>query len=353
MSDDLTQTAHLPASTVATVLREASYDHIAELGRRLLEVSLCAVCLGPDHRWLSLGEGVSPEHAALALSLAEDADAEAQREASVHTLNSPVLNGSPLKGRMPNGPASAVPSFRPVVRSGKMGTAATAPICVNGTEHVGLLRAIDFDNRVFKETDIRALAHLGACVSRELTLGLRCATDPLTGVLARTAFLDSLDVGLDDGAVALAILDLDSFKAINDTFGHVNGDTVLSGTGALMRRELDTAQIQIGRLGGEEFGLLFCDMTMGEVIGTLHSLRQALSGLVFESVGGIRVTASIGVTAITPGRTRAELLYRADLALYRAKRFGKDRVETAEASEGLPTPIARRHRDAPVRQHSL
>lgn len=326
--DPPTKSTRRGPSSGTIILRDCDYDHIAALGQRLLGACACAVSLDQAHTWLAVREDTTREAAQSGLDWTHAHDITAD------------LDAGDRVGRIHLAHDASEPSV------------AAVPICLADGQSVGSLQAIDFAPHAFDENDLGWLSRLSACVAREVELRLTCAIDPLTGVWARPAFMEALDHGIEHDAVALAIMDLDGFKAINDTFGHMMGDTVLAGTGQLMRRHLSDLPVDMGRLGGEEFGLLFADMSFGEVFGALHAMRQALSCEAFEGLAGIQVTASIGVTQIPRGAQRSDLLYRADEALYHAKFMGKNRVEdAAELDLRRPhMPVARKFRDTPARR---
>ncbi|WP_243439932.1 diguanylate cyclase [Fundidesulfovibrio soli] len=133
---------------------------------------------------------------------------------------------------------------------------------------------------------------------------------------------------------SVILLDVDSFKTVNDTFGHLVGDSVLvqvADTLSANVREMD----MVGRWGGEEF-LLLCPETGLETAAELASrLRSVLACQPLPPVE--QVTASFGVAAYHPGDDVASLLRRADDALYRAKASGRNRVEIAPPP-GLTSP---------------
>jgi diguanylate cyclase (GGDEF)-like protein/PAS domain S-box-containing protein len=168
---------------------------------------------------------------------------------------------------------------------------------------------------------------------------LRLATtDFLTGLPNRRRFLEQLDLelarlrrGLAPSA-ALLMLDLDHFKKVNDRYGHPAGDSVLQHFSALLReslRRVDTA----GRLGGEEFAVVLAGSSMESACLYAERLRDQVATTSFRSDHGpLTVTVSIGVTILSDlDASVAVALARADLALYRAKSAGRNRVETAQA----------------------
>jgi two-component system cell cycle response regulator len=153
--------------------------------------------------------------------------------------------------------------------------------------------------------------------------------DPLTGLVNRRSILTQL-AGMVSGArrhgrpLSVAIVDIDHFKAVNDTHGHAAGDTVLVGVARALRSYL-RAEDQLGRLGGEEFLALLPDAD-GEAVATAtEKLRAEVAALACRH-GEIAIDVTISVGWATWGGEPAdELLRRADEALYAAKDGGRDR----------------------------
>ena len=155
---------------------------------------------------------------------------------------------------------------------------------------------------------------------RALELRYQASHDPLTGLLNRRGFMERLARGRPAQQGALVVLDLDDFKQINDRHGHEVGDRVLERVG-LALRELEG--VLASRFGGEEFVLLFRHATAEEAIARCQSLRVQLAA---SEVEGIHITVSMGI-AHWQGEWHFDSLFsRADDALYRAKREGKNRV---------------------------
>jgi diguanylate cyclase (GGDEF)-like protein len=159
-------------------------------------------------------------------------------------------------------------------------------------------------------------------------------TDLLTGLANRQHVDARLAEALASASaqgrpLGLIMLDIDHFKAINDRYGHLRGDTVLAALGALLRDGVPEG-CEIGRWGGEEFVVLCPGMSLDAAFQLAEDLRRATHALVAETAG-LRVTCSFGVAAARAGDTGESLLARADQALYAAKSLGRDRVETEEA----------------------
>ncbi|MDH4161593.1 MAG: response regulator [Nitrospirota bacterium] len=124
----------------------------------------------------------------------------------------------------------------------------------------------------------------------------------------------------------LFMVDIDDFKSINDTFGHLAGDSVLKEMGAILREMVRTCDIAV-RYGGEEFAVLLTDSNMEGAYQFAERLRQRIQACRLEGIGDRIITVSIGVAEFRPHDVRLEdIIKRADDALYVAKKAGKNRV---------------------------
>jgi diguanylate cyclase (GGDEF)-like protein len=142
-------------------------------------------------------------------------------------------------------------------------------------------------------------------------------------------------------ALAIALLDIDRFKVINDTYGHLVGDQVLKEIARTLTSQLRDYDLA-GRFGGEEFSLLLPQTRSVDAIRIAERIRSsiaALSVIVPGAAGGerVQVTVSIGVAALDAGtdRTYSQLMAAADAALYRAKSCGRDQVQMISTTRGL------------------
>ncbi len=170
--------------------------------------------------------------------------------------------------------------------------------------------------------------------------------DALTGVPNRSAFLDTFQHVLAQAArgrwpVSLLMADIDKFKAINDTYGHLAGDAVLRAVAQRLQLSL-RAQDTLGRYGGEEFLVLLPNTPMSGAATLAQHLRYSVEQLVVPWEGqNITATISIGVYGCIPqGPQDAQaLIDRADQAMYAAKRAGRNRVELADALVPQPQPV--------------
>ncbi|ERP87059.1 hypothetical protein Q666_03490 [Marinobacter sp. ES-1] len=160
-------------------------------------------------------------------------------------------------------------------------------------------------------------------------------TDTLTGLANRSAFQSTLARTIAEGersgtGFALVVMDIDHFKAVNDTFGHNAGDIVLRHIGRCLAERLRTTDY-VGRLGGEEFGLILRDAKPAAAYELMDELRQRIARQQLTCGGAnISVTASFGIAQWPEHGREAETLFSvADGCLYSSKRAGRNRIAPA------------------------
>ncbi len=174
--------------------------------------------------------------------------------------------------------------------------------------------------------------------------------DGLTGIFNRAHFADAAEAILTycrkgEREACMVLIDLDNFKLVNDTHGHGAGDTVLKRTVQACQAHLRSIDI-IGRLGGEEFGILLPDLTPEQARDLAEQFRLAIAGMSGGAGGvGFPVSASFGVTSSRwSGYNLKQLIIHADKALYAAKGKGRNRVQLFDPASVPPadstTPVA-------------
>jgi diguanylate cyclase (GGDEF)-like protein len=201
----------------------------------------------------------------------------------------------------------------------------------------------DFSETYDEAADRRpdAITRVGRAYNRVRTqLASMVLTDPLTGCLNRRGFDQALAREVSRSAragseLALLALDLDHFKMINDTHGHLAGDEVLRAAGALLIQAGRAGDV-VARTGGEEFAVLLPDTSAAGAFQLASRLCDALREHPFVGTDGtpIQLTTSIGVASGAPALDddfAALFSERADVALYAAKRSGRDRVRAWSA----------------------
>lgn len=201
---------------------------------------------------------------------------------------------------------------------------------------LGAIRVLDRANRIFTNTERTLLDGFATLVVDQYELWRQASRDPLTGAMTRRAFTLDMQKAVvahqrSGQDAALIMFDLDHFKAVNDTYGHVAGDAILQVTGEVVQEQLRSYD-SFGRMGGEEFAILLSG-PLAPAIEVAERVRKAIEGAVSPRYGHIGFTASFGVVACNARITSADaLLMAADMQLYRAKEAGRNRVCAAMPS---------------------
>jgi diguanylate cyclase (GGDEF)-like protein len=195
-------------------------------------------------------------------------------------------------------------------------------------------------------TDISALKHNEKSLRQAHEAALLASrTDPLTGLPNRRYILELLDEALAAGRLSgsglcAAIIDIDHFKDINDTYGHDAGDAVLRHFAQICRERLRPGD-HIGRIGGEEFLMIQADVRLDEAARLLDGIRAGFPPATLPDQATRRPIAfSVGLTEALPHDDRSSILYRADRALYAAKAEGRNRTRIGLENGTLaPNPV--------------
>lgn len=231
----------------------------------------------------------------------------------------------------------------PVIQS-----VAAVPFSIDRS-HTGVLflrtdigeRRLKIDDVAFADVVVRAaVAAIRRAQALETTradnrrLEALATTDPLTRVLNRRALLDRLNAEVDrakryDSGLSMLLLDVDYFKQINDTAGHLAGDSVLRQLGALLEDAMRKVDV-VARYGGEEFVAILPETSVEGGVAFAERLRERIEAQEFD-VGGaqpVHLTVSIGIATFPSARVDSteDLFARADEALYRAKSAGRNQV---------------------------
>ena len=157
-------------------------------------------------------------------------------------------------------------------------------------------------------------------------IAVLAATDELTGCAVRRVFRQRLEEEISrsvrhDRSLSLMMIDVDHFKSVNDTYGHVVGDRLLAVVGAVLRADARSFDM-VGRLGGDEFAVLLPDTEPSDAVALAERIRRDLPGAV-----EVPVTISVGVSGLDRSVPTAEQMFDdADFALYEVKRRGRDAV---------------------------
>lgn len=320
LTDEQGRLAALQRYNVLDTMPEPSFDRITQLVQSVLNVPMSAVSLiDRDRQWFKSRQGIGDPETARGVSFC------------THTIQErePMNIGDALTdARFAENPLVLGP---PYVRS-YLG----APLSTPDGYNVGSLCAIDTVPREFDASQLAMLSTLASMIVDELELRVIAQSDHLTGAMTRRGFMIEGDKALarlraEGQPCAMILLDADHFKSINDTYGHPTGDIVLKAIAKHCRDSVPAGGF-VGRLGGEEFAILLTgDAASGDQ--ALAFAEKVRDGLERTQIGTLpqAVTASFGVARGDPATASCEAwLATADVALYAAKRTGRNRCVLAD-----------------------
>ncbi|WP_108445574.1 sensor domain-containing diguanylate cyclase [Halomonas denitrificans] len=210
---------------------------------------------------------------------------------------------------------------------------AGVPLTTPDGYNIGSLCVMGTSPRDFTPDEVDILSSFARILIDSIELRQTASSDVLTGTMNRRAWMMRAKSELRRAAryghpASLAILDIDKFKSVNDAWGHPAGDIVIAALANLTMDMVRDSDL-FGRLGGEEFALLMPETSQEQAAILAERLRSSFEHLPLDIKKGapIACTVSIGVTTVGgEDDTLEEMLERADQALYRAKRDGRNRV---------------------------
>jgi diguanylate cyclase (GGDEF)-like protein len=295
---------------------EAALDGLVRLAARICAASSAEINLvGAEHLWFCAARGLGTPGAAV----------ERQLTFCTWTIQDPdrplLVSDARTDERFAD---------NPFVTDGTIGSYAGFPLIAEG-HAIGTMCVHDPAPRSLDRDQLDGLAVLATAAQTQL--GLRrhveelsalARTDALTGAANRRATDEALERELrraerSGAPVTCLMLDMDAFKAYNDTYGHPAGDLLLQRTTAAWRTELRGGDL-LGRWGGEEFCMLLADCPPAQAAAVADRMRAIVPG---------GQTCSVGLACWNGAESAGDLVARADGALYEAKRAGRDRTVTA------------------------
>ncbi|MFQ5454825.1 MAG: diguanylate cyclase [Nitrospirota bacterium] len=228
----------------------------------------------------------------------------------------------------------------PVMKRERIKSLMAAPLIGEG-KILGILYVDDFHVRKYTQREISALSLLSTIAAMTIekmklleSTRFLATTDELTGLYNHRHFLEQLTVEVSRAVrykhhVTLMMLDIDYFKEYNDTHGHLKGNDILEGIGSILKdvsREVDI----VARYGGEEFSIILTETSKKKGSFLAERIRKRIEGFPFEGrekQPGKKLTVSIGIATYPDNASSPfELIEQADIALYKAKRSGKNKV---------------------------
>ncbi len=322
LSDEEGRLRALERYDVLDTVAEVPFEKIVALVQQVLDVPMCAVSLIDRHRqWFKARRGLDVCETARDVSFC------------THAIKTPeplVVRDAAADPRFAQNPLVVGPPF---IRA-----YAGIPLRTPEGYNIGSLCAIDTKPREFPEPQIAVLASFAKLVVDELELRQIASSDHLSGALSRRAFMAQAIAEAErarryDRPLSLAVLDIDFFKKVNDTYGHAAGDVAIKRIAEAAMAAVRGSDA-VGRIGGEEFALLMPETTADNARLFAERLRATIEGLDIDAPPKIRVTVSIGVAQFDGDAEKIEAtLARADRALYAAKHAGRNRVAVAETEK--------------------
>lgn len=328
LKDEEGRLAALRRYDVADSLGEGPVQRVVELVQDMLEVPAAAVTLlDADREWIRSARGIAAEFISRRDAFCDE---------TIRRYEPLIVADAHDDWRFARNP---MVTGAPYVRS-YLGVPLTTPDGYN----IGSLCAFDTSPREFTEREARILGKCARLVVEQLELQQVARQDSMTGALTRSGFLAEVDKEFTrairyDRPSALVMIDVDHFRTINDRYGHPAGDAVLVSIATACMSSMRKSDI-LGRIGGEEFGLLLPETGAEDAREAADRIRRAVESTIVEAGGAaIRATISLGVAPIPAASEGAGgWLAEADIALYEAKQFGRNRVVLGKPRRPAPLP---------------
>jgi diguanylate cyclase (GGDEF)-like protein len=317
LQDEVGRLAALRRYDILDTGSEDDFEKIVALVQRIFDVPMAAVTfIDSDRQWFKARRGLDASETPRSGGFCDHTIASFDGLMVEDAERDPRFADSPL--------VTGAPHIRSYLG---------APLRTPDGYQVGALCVIGHESRRFTTEEREILRRFSEIVVSQMELRQLASRDSLTGARTRRAFDHAVFEALeayrkDSVGAALAIIDIDHFKRINDLHGHGCGDAVLVAVTAALLDAVGPHGV-IGRLGGEEFGVLIESADAAVVAMLVERLRAAVAAVTLPA-RQIRVTASIGVACLESHICTAEVwMHAADMALYAAKAAGRDRVEMA------------------------
>lgn len=300
---------------------ETAFELVATLVRQTLNVPMSGVSLIDRRRhWFKARRGIDTQEFPRELSFCSRTIDQSGALLIPDARVDPLYADHPFVAGEPN-----VVSY------------AGFPLTTPDGYNIGSLCAIGTAPRTFTLEEVEILSNFAKILMDSIELRQTASADALTGAMTRRAWVAEAKAELRraaryDHPVSLAMMDIDKFKSVNDTWGHPAGDIVIAGL-SNMTMDLIRDSDLFGRLGGEEFALLMPETSDAQATALAERIRSAFETQSFDIKKGDRIscTVSIGIAhARTRDDTIEQMLERVDQALYLAKNGGRNRVVSSD-----------------------
>ena len=324
LSDEAGRLAALYRYEILDTNPETDFEDIVRVVKAVFGVPMVAITLiDTDRQWFKARTGLDVLQTPRSTAFCD------------HTIRSTGALGVEDATQDPRFAANPLVTGEPGIRC-YLGVPLTTPDGYN----LGSLCIIGTEPRHFTSVDKEVLREFGRLVMSKMELRMLARRDTLTGSLSRRAFEEHLDrliadAGTSQCPMSLLMIDIDHFKGVNDRYGHTVGDMVLRAVADAIRSSLRPVD-RLGRWGGEEFGVLLSDIGPATAHALAVRIKRKVESLSLPCLQGQPISISCGVAHWQERRRKDAVgwIAAADAALYRAKRFGRNRVELAAPDAG-------------------
>ena len=308
LHDEAGRVAALKRYEILDTPPEAPFERITGLVKAVLDVPMTTISLvDTDRQWFKSRIGLDASETARDISFC------------THTIQRReplIVADASLDPRFAQNPlVTGPPSIMSYIG---------VPLVTPDGYNLGALCALDTRPRTFSTAQVEVLKSFAAIAMDEIELRRLAQFDQLTGAVTRRWFRMEQDKAVarfirDQRPSTLILMDIDHFKRVNDSHGHPAGDLVLHAVANSLAAQIRTNDV-LGRIGGEEFGILLAETELEAAAQAAERFRQTLEDLLVPHNPPLRVTASFGIAALVADCLSAELwTKRADQSLYAAK----------------------------------
>ncbi|RFU12921.1 sensor domain-containing diguanylate cyclase [Rhodobacteraceae bacterium W635] len=315
LDDEAGRIAALKRIDALTYTSEASFKHVTGLLKLILEMEMVSInFITEDKQIMKARQG---------LDLAESPRELAFCNITIRKYEPLIIEDTHQDTRVRDNPfVTGAPFLRSYIG---------APLTTVDGYNLGTICAFDPRPRTFTEREVAMIRKCAELVMNQLDLRNQANLDFLTEVANRRSFLAGLENEMarqrrSKANATVAFLDIDFFKRVNDIFGHPTGDRVLREFADIVVAQSRQNDL-VARLGGEEFAVLLPDTDLDAARIWAERMREKVAETRFDGENALKLTVSVGLAAVDGTQTTPDgVMHMGDVALYEAKRQGRDRV---------------------------